>query len=280
VSPSLLALVLLSAFLHASWNAILKRERDKPLAGLAVLALAAVTAALAVAVVAASTAGPLLDRRGLLWSVAAGAFEGGYYLSLVVALERAPLSMAYTVSRGLAILLVWPLSVVLLGERITAPAVAGTLLLMAGLAAAGLERRRRGLLPACACGAFIAGYHLCYKGALATGRSASAVFAVSLAVALAINVARLGWRRLPALAAVVRARPVPLIAGGLLCAGSFLAFLVALRASGAGFVLTLRNSSVLFATLLAPLAGERPTRRQIAGAALVATGAMILGIGR
>jgi drug/metabolite transporter (DMT)-like permease len=276
----MLALVLLSAFLHAAWNALLKREADKQIAGLAVLALATATAGAAASLVATATTGPLLDRRALLWSVAAGALEGGYFVTLVLALERAPLALAYTVSRGLAILLVWPLSVALLDERITAPAVAGTLLLLVGLAAAGLERRRRGLLPACACGAFIASYHLCYKWALASSGSATAVFAVSLAVALAMNFTRLGWRRLPAVTAAVRARPVPLLAAGVLCAGSFLAFLVALRGSGAGFVLTLRNTSVLFATFLAPLTGERPTRRQLAAAALVAAGAMLLGVGR
>jgi drug/metabolite transporter (DMT)-like permease len=220
----------------------------------------------------------------VLWSLAAGVFEGGYYVTLLLALERSPLALAYTVSRGLAILLVWPLSVALLGERVTPLAIAGTALLVGGLAAAGLQRfrgsGRHGLLYACACGAFIAGYHMCYKGALAGSRSAAAVFALSLAVALAINLARLGWRRLPAVAAAVRARPAPLLAAGVLCAVSFLAFLVALRGSGAGFILTLRNTSVLFATLLAPLTGDRPTRRQIAGATLVAGGAALLGLGR
>jgi drug/metabolite transporter (DMT)-like permease len=281
-------LVLVSAFLHALWNALLKRQPDKQVAGLAVIALATGTAAAAALVVAAlGGEAPFATPAGLGYSLAAGVFEGGYFASLILALEHAQLGLAYTVSRGVAILLVWPLSVALLGEQITPLALAGTAVLAAGLAAAGVDRAapdRRGLLFACLCGAFIAGYHLCYKGALAHSRSPAAVYAVSLAVALPMNFARLGWRpgrrRVSAVAAAVRARPAALVGAGVVCTGSFLAFLVALRSGGAGFVLTLRNTSILFATLLAPIAGERPTRRQVAGAALVAGGAVLLGLGR
>jgi drug/metabolite transporter (DMT)-like permease len=281
---SVVVLVLVSAFLHALWNALLKRQPDKQVGGLAVLGLATATAAVAALVIALATGqAPFTTPAGLGLSVAAGVFEGGYFATLILALERAQFGLAYTVSRGMAILLVWPLSVAWFGERATPLAIAGTGLLVAGLAAAGLERAataRRGLLFACLCGAFIAGYHLCYKGALAHSHSPAAVFAVALTVALPLNLVRLGWRRIPEVAAAVRARPAALIGAGLVCAASFLTFLLALAAAGAGFVLTLRNTSVLFATLLAPVAAERPTRRQIAGATLVAGGAILLGLGR
>jgi drug/metabolite transporter (DMT)-like permease len=41
-------------------------------------------------------------------------------------------------------------------------------------------------------------------------------------------------------------------------------------------VLTLRNTSVLFATMLALFVGERPARAEISGAALVAGGAVLM----
>jgi drug/metabolite transporter (DMT)-like permease len=64
---------------------------------------------------------------------------------------------------------------------------------------------------------------------------------------------------------------------GVLCAASFLLFLVALARGGAGAAVTLRNTSVLFALLLAWMMGERPGRWQVAGILGVAAGAMILG---
>jgi uncharacterized membrane protein len=63
---------------------------------------------------------------------------------------------------------------------------------------------------------------------------------------------------------------------GILCGGSFLILLEALARGGAGFVLTLRNTSVLFATALAATIGEKPRNAQIAGAVLVAAGAILM----
>ena len=63
---------------------------------------------------------------------------------------------------------------------------------------------------------------------------------------------------------------------GFVCGGSFLILMEALSGGGAGYVLTLRNTSVLFATALAFAIGERPRRVEIAGAALVAAGAILM----
>jgi drug/metabolite transporter (DMT)-like permease len=275
-------LVLASAALHALWNALLKRERDKDAAVVAVLAVAAALAALAATVEGAAAARvPFGDRAALGWSAAAGLFEAGYFITLAMALERAPLGLAYTVSRGAAILAVWPVSAFWLGEPVSAPALAGSAVLLAGLLVAGLQRGagRAGVALACLCAGFIAGYHLCYKRAMAGEPSAPAVFAVALAVALPVSLARLGPRRVAVTAALVR-RPGPLLAAGGACAASFLLLLLALREGGAGLVLTLRNSSILFALLFARLLGERSGPRQLAGALLVAIGAALLGARR
>jgi drug/metabolite transporter (DMT)-like permease len=293
-------LVLLSAFLHAAWNALLKRERDKDAAGAVVLAVAAAVAAIAALIAALAGPGvPFADRSALGFAVAAGLFEAGYFITLVLALARGPLGLVYTVSRGGAILLVWPVSVLWLHEPVTTPVVAGSLVLAGGLLLgpilgavgfprsararlAGLERGGdpRSVRLACLCGAFIAAYHLCYKRAMAAESSAAAVFAVALAVALPINLARLGGAARRQLPGVLARRPGPLLLAGALCAASFLIFLVALRDVGAGLVLTLRNSSILFAVLLGWLLGEPTSRRDLAGALLVACGAALLSLPR
>ena len=76
--------------------------------------------------------------------------------------------------------------------------------------------------------------------------------------------------------AALRRSPWVLCAGGATCAASFLVFLEALSASGAGAVLTLRNTSVLFAQALAVWSGERADRRVLGGAALVVGGAVLI----
>jgi len=50
----------------------------------------------------------------------------------------------------------------------------------------------------------------------------------------------------------------------------------ALAIGGSGYVLTLRNTSVLFAAGMAWLIGERPSRIELGGAVLVAAGAALM----
>ena len=63
---------------------------------------------------------------------------------------------------------------------------------------------------------------------------------------------------------------------GLVCGGSFLILMEALTRGGSGYVLTLRNTSVLFAAGLAFAIGEKPSRGELVGAALVAAGAVLM----
>jgi drug/metabolite transporter (DMT)-like permease len=277
-------LVVFSALLHALWNALLKNERDKDVAGAAVVgvaALVAVVVALIVRVVSPGEPFPLAS--GLWWSAGAGVFEAAYFVLLVLSLERAPLAVAYTVSRGVAILAVWPLSIALLGEPVTAVSIIGTAVLCLGLAVNGMGKgggSARGIALACLCGLAIAGYHLCYKQALATGAQPTAVFAVALGLAFPLNLVRLGRNRLADLGRALRARPVVLLFLGSVTTTSFLIFLLALGRGGAGFVLTLRNTSIVFAALIGWSLGERPTRPQLLGATLVASGAILVGLAR
>jgi uncharacterized membrane protein len=273
-----IALVILSAFLHALWNALLRLERDKDRALVAAVAVAMVFAALVAAVrYAATHVMPLPNEAAIAWSLAAGLLECVYFAALAQALERGPLGPIYTISRGGAIVVVYPLSVALFHESLTAAAAAGSAIVLGGLALSGArtgDRRDlggRALAWAVTCAAAIAGYHLAYKAALDAGGSASAVFALALALATSIKLVRTRGAL-----AYARARLGRVVLMGLVCGGSFLILIEALAASGAGFVLTLRNTSVLFATALAFAIGERPRRLQIGGAILVAAGAIVM----
>jgi drug/metabolite transporter (DMT)-like permease len=53
--------------------------------------------------------------------------------------------------------------------------------------------------------------------------------------------------------------------------------LTALARTGAGAVLTLRNTSIAFALVLSALQGERLGLRQLVGVGLVMAGAVLLG---
>lgn len=279
----IIALVLLSAVLHATWNALLRLEKDKDRSLIAAIAVATLFAAAVAGVRWSLGAVPFSSLAGFGFTLLAGVSEAVYFATLARAMERGKLGVVYTISRGGAVLAVWPLSIVLFAELATLPSVAGSLLVLAGLALSGLgagrsgQGNRRGAVGwSIACAASIAAYHLAYKAALQNGVNPSACFALSLAVSAAINITRLGGVGRGELGVLVRGRWPRLVLMGLVCGGSFLILMEALAIGGSGYVLTLRNTSVLFAAGMAWLIGERPGRVELAGAALVAAGAALM----
>ena len=281
-----IALVLLSAFLHAAWNALLKREADKDRALIAAVSVGALLATVVAVVRALAThVTPFPTAASLGWSLVAGGLEQLYFLGLARALERGPLGPVYTISRGGAVVVVYPLSVLLFGERVTTPSLVGSGIVVLGLVLSGLRSAGptdgRPMVPAAtawaaACAVAIAAYHLAYKAALDDGGSASAVFAASLLFASALNLARTNAAGRRVLGTLVRTRLPRILLMGALCGGSFLMLIEALASGGAGYALTLRNISVLFALGLAWAIGERPRFGPAIGAALVAAGAVVM----
>lgn len=281
----IVALVLVSALLHAGWNALLRIEPDKDRGLVGAIAIAAAFAG--VIAIARWAAGevPFATGAALGHTLLAGAFEAVYFTTLARALEVGRLGAVYTVSRGGAVVIVWPASIVLFGEDPVWTATAGTAVVLAGLALSsvgstrgGNRSHRAGLGWALASALSIAGYHLAYKAALGEGANPSATFALSLGLAGLINVVRIGGPGRAVLRAVLRARFVRIALMGIVCGGSFLILMEALARGGSGYVLTLRNTSVLFAAGLAFLIGERPTRSELVGAALVAVGAVLMSL--
>lgn len=283
----IIALILLSAFLHATWNALLRLEVDKDRSLVAALAFAALFAAIVAGVRLGFGDGAFTSLRGVWFAVLAGVFEASYFATLAAAMQRGTLGTVYTISRGGAVLVVWPASVVLFAEAASWSSTVGSMLVLGGLAVSGLGARasragasshgsERGAVGwSVVCALSIAGYHLGYKAALTSGLNPSVCFALALGVAAAINVIRLRGRRADVVA-LVRVRWPRLVVMGIVCGGSFLLLMEALAIGGSGFVLTLRNTSVLFAVGMGWLIGERPRWSDLSGAALVAAGAAIM----
>jgi drug/metabolite transporter (DMT)-like permease len=284
----IVALVLVSAFLHAAWNALLRVEPNKDKSLVGAIACASTFACIVAGVRWALGGVPFDNIAALLWTLLAGAFEAVYFATLARALELGRLGTVYTVSRGGAVLVVWPMSIALYGEVVSVPAMAGSLTVLAGLvlssfgikAAVSTEQsaHRKGVAWAAVCAVSIAGYHLAYKAGLREGGNPSAIFAVSLSASALISIARIGTAGRARLREVFTARWPRISLMGMLCGGSFLILMEALARGGSGYVLTLRNTSVLFATLLAWTIGEKPRHVEIVGSILVAAGAVLMSL--
>lgn len=273
-------LVLVSAFFHALWNALLRVEPDKDRGLVGAIAFASLLACVVAGVRWGLGQPPFATLESFGWTLLAGAFEAVYFATLARALVIGPLGAVYTISRGGAVLVVWPMSIVVFHEVVTTTSASGSLLVLAGLVLSGIGAHgvrgtgdRSGVWWAVLCAISIAGYHLAYKAALQTGGASSATFAVSLSLSAVISFVRVDRAGLRAL---LRVRWHRIALMGIVCGGSFLILMEALALGGSGYVLTLRNTSVLFAAVLAFFIGERPAHAEIVGAALVAGGAVLM----
>jgi drug/metabolite transporter (DMT)-like permease len=272
VPLSAFLLALAAAFVHAAWNLLIARARDPE---------AATAVALVVAVVAFA---PVLALRWELESeawpyiAASSALELVYFALLGAAYRRADLSVVYPLARGLAPVLVLVVGVGALGAETTALQALGVCLVGLGiLLVRGLRRPAgsAGVLFGLAIACSIAAYTLVDDEGI---QFANAVTYLELTlIAPAIGYALgVGWLK-GGSALRAEVAPATVVAG----LGMWVAYglvLAALARAEAAPVAAVRETSIVIATLGAALfLHERVGPMRLAGAALVAVGAALLG---
>jgi drug/metabolite transporter (DMT)-like permease len=245
--------VLMAAFLHASWNAIAKGGAGRH----------ALTGPFLISVGGAVWALPLLALTGLPdpasypWLVASAVIHVAYFGLIGLAYRFADYSAIYPLIRGGAPLFTTIVAAVWLGETLGAVATLGVAVLCAGILGLGMDAMRRGhldgrsLLVAAATAATIVLYTLVDGlGARASGNAAAYILALTLAtlVPLAPVFMLIGGR--PLLAAARPAWRQALVGGGMANLSYGIA-LWAMTKAPIGLVGAVRETSVLFATLIA-----------------------------
>ncbi len=293
MSPYELAIVVLSALLHAAWSVSIKGSRD-PLAFnvLQTLPAAAVAAALA----------PLVNFGEIprsVWLILVGSsFSHAFYLYWMSrAYQLADLSLVYPIARSTPAFL--PLvAVPLLGERISPLGALGIATVVAGmwLVHGGAGLRLRTLLSPgtgyayLTLGATVA-YGLFDKSAMTALDSSpwtgllprTVFFYFAIVVGHGLLFVPMALRRLDAgvLAATTRADwPRVLAAIGFTMA-SYGLILEALRTAPVSYVVAARQVSVLFVAVLSIVwLREAPGRGRIVGAMVTVAGVVLLGMAK
>jgi drug/metabolite transporter (DMT)-like permease len=202
-----------------------------------------------------------------------GTAEAAYGLLLSEAYRRGQLSVTYPIGRGTAPFLVTLGAIFALAERPPAGALAGAVLLGAGLAVLAVTGRRSGSGPAVLfalmTGAAIATYSVIDARAVRQVNPLGYLGPCLLVQGLWVTI----WLRGDRHRLRSAVGPGLRIAVGSLAA--YLLVLFAFRRARAGGVATVREVSVLLGILLS---GDRPGRRVWAGAALVVAGALAAAI--
>jgi len=134
VTSTVFIAVLLAAFLHAAWNALIKSREDKLLATLAVVVGFVPVSVLAIVVF------PVPHGPAWPYIIVGGIVHAGYLKLLVQAYHHGDLSHVYPIARGTAPLLVTVASLGLLKADLTLGQVIGIVCIAAGILSLSLAR--------------------------------------------------------------------------------------------------------------------------------------------
>jgi drug/metabolite transporter (DMT)-like permease len=276
VSPLVAGLVLTSAAMHASWNALLKGGSDR----LRSITVMAVTTSLVAGIAAFSLPTPRVASWGCV--ALSGALHVVYNLLLVVSYRYGELGVSYPIARGSSPLLVAVGAVVVAGERLDLLSLTGIGLISLGILGLAFEGRKvlaaRALIPALLTGVTIAAYTLADgMGARLSSHSqayAAWLFVCYGPVMLLILILWRGHTDHFRLDAEVARSAV----GGIVSMTAYAIVIWAASVSPMGPVSALRETGVVFAALLGRIfLGEQLGPQRLAACTIVALGAGCLG---
>jgi drug/metabolite transporter (DMT)-like permease len=276
-----LVLALTSAVSSAVWNMLLKRAGDTQ-------AASAVALAVGVVLFGPALAFGRIPLAAWPWIGASAACEFAYFALLVMAYERAELSLVFPLARGLAPVLVLFTGLLALHVRASPGELAGIALVAIGAVAVRGIRGIRGsrdirvagglgdaglavLIAGC-----IAGYTLIDKHGVSLASPAPYFEAVLALVALPYLALVARTRGLRALRGEMRLRTIGI---SICLVGGYDLVLAALRLAAAAPVAAVRESSVVIGTGLAAFVlHERVGPARWLGACLLTAGVMVLAL--
>lgn len=270
-----LAIVLVAAVLHASWNALVKAASDRA------VVLAAVSSMHAFLGLALVLFAPLPSRQSWFYIVASTIIHYGYYVFLFQSYRLGDLSQVYPISRGLAPVLVAFGAFILIGETLPPMGWAGLAMVSFGIGYLAFQRGAahadpKAVMAASTTGLLIAAYSVVDGIGVRLSNSPFGymgwLFLLELPVVLFVL-----WRR--------RGGPYRIdlktfglgLVGGIFAVTAYGLVIYAKTIAPLGAVSAVRESSVIIAALIGlVIFGERPWPARLLSAFMVAGGVVML----
>jgi drug/metabolite transporter (DMT)-like permease len=270
-------IVLIAALMNASWNALVKGGGDKLLTMVMITTAAAGVAAVALPFLPqpAPASWPFIAASVLL--------QAAYYVLLVGAYRHGDMSHVYPIMRGAAPLIVAALSAALIGEAVTGERWLGIGLICGGVLGMALHRpehsvsHRTATAFALGNACVIASYTLVDGlGVRRSGAPAAYALWIFLLNGTEQLLLILIWRQRE-FAAYINGRRLQALAGGAATVASYGIALWAMTLAPVALVAALRETSILFATVISALMlKERVTPQRLACIVLIIGGAVTL----
>lgn len=241
------SLVLLAALTHAIWNTWLKVSGDR-LVALAALGMGwAIVGSFAILLLGTPdpAAWPYLGASTLVHTV--------YAMLLIQSYKHGNLSVAYPIARGVGPLIVVLVSAVLLGDMLSVAGLSGALLIVCGALWLGFPSSApnyTSLLFSIATGTLIGTYTL-LDGLGGRAGASPHLFAAWLFMLTSIPVIAIAWSiHRSEFTGLIRPVLAKGLAAGMLSAAAYWVVIWAMSEAHMGLVAALRESSVVFASVM------------------------------
>jgi drug/metabolite transporter (DMT)-like permease len=283
--PAALLLVLGAAVCHSTWNLLIKTEPRR----LEIQSGAIIVGTLLCAPVLFVYPLGGVPARAWALMLVSGVLETSYVFALSAAYGAGDLSLVYPVARGIAPVLVTPLAVAFLGERLSAPGLGGIGLVVVGIfmshgatgrgwTVARADRRALGL--AVLTGVFTCGYSLVNKLGVRLVPVPLYAFLVFLVDAALIHLAQ--WVRGGGAPPIRRDAPWGrIVVVGVLMMSAYVAVLGAMALAPVSYVVAARETSIVVAAVLGALVlRERHSAVRIAGSVVIFAGLVVIALAR
>jgi drug/metabolite transporter (DMT)-like permease len=278
LDPLVIVLVLCAALMHATWNAIVKSDRDR------LVSMAMVMGAGTVLGIAAAPFVPLPAPAAWKWLVASMIIHYFYYFFLLRAYAHGDLSHVYPIARGLGPTLVAIFSGTLVGEHLAVHEGIGVALVSTGILTLALARGLKAFEPrptlyAVITGVTIASYTVSDGiGARSAGDAIAYIVWLNILegpglilTAIAIR----GRAMLPYLRQYWWRGTV----GGVIATLGYGIAIWGLSVGAMAHVAALRETSVLFASLIGTLLlGEGFGRLRVVAAGMIVAGLILMNM--
>jgi drug/metabolite transporter (DMT)-like permease len=263
------AAVLGAALLHAAWNTLVKASEDKELDTYAIAAGSGVLALIIIPIL------PAPASASWPWLAGSAAVHILYFVFLAGAYRYGELSYVYPIMRGGGPMIVAASGAAVFAEALSGGQWLGVLVVCGGIVAfASGAHDRRATLFALANAAVVGAYTLIdAQGVRASAAPAS--YTLWFFAANALVIIAMGWlKRGSAVPRYLGRHWRRALLGGACSVGSYGIALWAMTRAPVALVAVLRETSVIFAAVLAALVlKEKLTRRR-----LFATGAVLAGL--
>ncbi len=271
------SLALLAAFLHATWNIVVKQTGDRFLALWAQFVFAG---SLALIALAGWTLFFTPPNIAWWWSIFSGCGHLPYVMLLAKAYDKNDFSLTYPIARGAGALSAAILGLIFLGDNLSALSMAGIAVVIFGLWVLVSGQPINNIFPALGVAATIGIYSV--VDAYGARNSDAVAFALSVFVSGATTITL--WAlvtRAKELKTFLAAEWKPALFGGIMSITGYSMVVYAFSLAPVGYVATMRESSVVIAALAGwKYLKEDDHKRRLTSAMIVVVGLVVLVVGR